>query len=73
MESNRFRRPLVWKTATKSLRISVTRCWLDSLGKKGLLGLTWEWDFLTGRVFTPVITMENYDAAKLDFAVRLVW
>ena len=53
----------------KVLRISVTRCWLDS-GKKGARFVTWEWDFDRQGVHVGHYFMENYEAAKQDFAVR---
>ena len=40
------------------------------LGKKGARFVTWEWDFDRQGVHTGHYFMENYEAAKLDFAVR---
>ena len=40
------------------------------LGKKGAQFVTWEWDFDRQGVHAGHYHMENYDAAKLDFAVR---
>ena len=40
------------------------------LGKKGARFVTWEWDFDRQGVHTGHYHMENYEAAKLDFAVR---
>ena len=40
------------------------------LGKKGARFVTWEWDFDRQGVHAGHYHMENYDAAKLDFAVR---
>ena len=40
------------------------------LGKKGAKFVTWEWDFDRQGVHAGHYHMENYEAAKLDFAVR---
>ena len=40
------------------------------LGKKGANFVTWEWDFARKGVHAGHYFMENYEAAKLDFAVR---
>ena len=40
------------------------------LGKKGARFVTWEWDFDRQGVHSGHYFMENYEAAKLDFAVR---
>ena len=40
------------------------------LGKKGARFVTWEWDFGRQGVHTGHYFMENYEAAKKDFAVR---
>ena len=40
------------------------------LGKKGARFVTWEWDFDRQGVHAGHYLMENYDAAKLDFAAR---
>ena len=40
------------------------------LGKKGARFVTWEWDFDRQGVHTGHYFMENYEAAKQDFAVR---
>ena len=40
------------------------------LGKKGAKFVTWEWDFDRRGVHAGHYHMENYEAAKLDFAVR---
>ena len=40
------------------------------LGKKGARFVTWEWDFDRQGVHAGHYHMENYEAAKLDFAVR---
>ena len=40
------------------------------LGKKGARFVTWEWDFDWQGVHTGHYFMENYEAAKKDFAVR---
>ena len=40
------------------------------LGKKGARFVTWEWDFDRQGVHAGHYHMENYDAAKLDFAAR---
>ena len=40
------------------------------LGKKGAKFVTWEWDFDRKGVHAGHYFMENYEAAKLDFAVR---
>ena len=40
------------------------------LGKKGAKFVTWEWDFDRKGVHAGHYHMENYEAAKLDFAVR---
>ena len=40
------------------------------LGKKGARFVTWEWDFDRHGVHAGHYHMENYDAAKLDFAAR---
>ena len=40
------------------------------LGKKGARFVTWEWDFDRQGVHAGHYFMENYEAAKLDFAVR---
>ena len=40
------------------------------LGKKGARFVTWEWDFDRQGVHTGHYFMENYEAAKKDFAVR---
>ena len=40
------------------------------LGKKGARFVTWEWDFDRQGVHADHYHMENYEAAKLDFAVR---
>ena len=40
------------------------------LGKKGARFVTWEWDFDRQGVHTGQYFMENYEAAKQDFAVR---
>ena len=40
------------------------------LGKKGARFVTWEWDFDRQGVHAGHYHMENYDAAKLDCAVR---
>ena len=40
------------------------------LGKKGARFVTWEWDFGLQGVHAGHYHMENYEAAKLDFAVR---
>ena len=39
-------------------------------GKKGARFVTWEWDFDRQGVHAGHYHMENYEAAKLDFAVR---
>ncbi len=46
------------------------RCWLDVARKKGARFVTWEWDFDRQGVHAGHYHMENYDAAKLDFAAR---
>ena len=43
---------------------------VGQLGKKGAKFVTWEWDFDRQGVHTGHYHMENYEAAKLDFAVR---
>ena len=43
------------------------------LGKKGARFVTWEWDFDRQGVHAGHYFMENYEAAKQDFAVRPVW
>ena len=43
------------------------------LGKKGAKFVTWEWDFDRKGVHAGHYFMENYEAAKLDFAVRAGW
>ena len=40
------------------------------LGKKGARFVTWEWDFDRQGVHAGHYFMENYEAAKLDFAAR---
>ena len=40
------------------------------LGKKGAQFVTWEWDFARQGVHVGHYFMENYEAAKKDFAVR---
>ena len=40
------------------------------LGKKGAKFMTWEWDFDRKGVHAGHYFMENYEAAKLDFAAR---
>ena len=40
------------------------------LGKKGAKFVTWEWDFDRRSVHAGHYFMENYEAAKKDFAVR---
>ena len=40
------------------------------LGKKGARFVTWEWDFDRKGVHAGHYFMENYEAAKLDFAAR---
>ena len=40
------------------------------LGKKGAQFVTWEWDFDRQGVHAGHYFMENYEAAKQDFAVR---
>ena len=40
------------------------------LGKKGAKFVTWEWDFDRQGVHAGHYFMENYEAAKQDFAVR---
>ena len=40
------------------------------LGKKGAKFVSWEWDFDRQGVHAGHYFMENYEAAKLDFAVR---
>ena len=40
------------------------------LGKKGAKFVTWEWDFARKGVHAGHYHMGNYEAAKLDFAVR---
>ena len=40
------------------------------LGKKGARFVTWEWDFDRQGVHAGHYFMENYEAAKMDFAVR---
>mgnify|MGYP001026722291 FL=1 len=40
------------------------------LGKKGAQFVTWEWDFARQGVHVGHYFMENYEAAKQDFAVR---
>ena len=40
------------------------------LGKKGARFVTWEWDFDRQGVHAGHYHMENYEAAKMDFAVR---
>ena len=40
------------------------------LGKKGARFVTWEWDFDRQGVHAGHYFMENYEAAKQDFAVR---
>jgi len=40
------------------------------LGKKGARFVTWEWDFDRQGVHSGHYFMENYEAAKQDFAVR---
>ena len=40
------------------------------LGKKGARFVTWEWDFDRKGVHAGHYHMENYEAAKMDFAVR---
>ena len=40
------------------------------LGKKGARFVTWEWDFDRRGVHAGHYFMENYEAAKKDFAVR---
>ena len=40
------------------------------LGKKGAKFVTWEWDFDRKGVHAGHYFMENYEAAKLDFAAR---
>ena len=40
------------------------------LGKKGAKFVTWEWDFDRKGVHAGHYHMKNYEAAKLDFAVR---
>ena len=40
------------------------------LGKTGARFVTWEWDFDRKGVHTGHYHMENYEAAKMDFAVR---
>ena len=40
------------------------------LGKKGAKFVTWEWDFDRQSVHAGHYFMENYEAAKLDFAAR---
>ena len=40
------------------------------LGKKGARFVTWEWDFDRRSVHAGHYFMENYEAAKQDFAVR---
>ena len=40
------------------------------LGKKGARFVTWEWDFDRQGVHVGHYFMENYEAAKLDFAAR---
>ena len=40
------------------------------LGKKGAKFVSWEWDFDRQGVHTGHYFMENYEAAKQDFAVR---
>ena len=40
------------------------------LGKKGAQFVTWEWDFDRQGVHAGHYFMENYEAAKLDFAAR---
>ena len=40
------------------------------LGKKGARFVTWEWDFDRQSVHAGHYFMENYEAAKLDFAAR---
>ena len=40
------------------------------LGKKGAKFVTWEWDFDRQGVHAGHYFMENYEAAKLDFAAR---
>ena len=46
------------------------RCWPGSLGKTGAKFVTWEWDFDRQGVHAGHYFMENYEAAKQDFAVR---
>ena len=52
-------------------------CWFSrtkssagQLGKKGARFVTWEWDFDRQGVHSGHYFMENYEAAKQDFAVR---
>ena len=40
------------------------------LGKKGARFVTWEWDFDRQGIHAGHYFMENYEAAKLDFAAR---
>ena len=40
------------------------------LGKKGARFVTWEWDFDRQGVHAGHYHMENYEASKMDFAVR---
>ena len=40
------------------------------LGKKGARFVTWKWDFDRQGVHAGHYHMENYEAAKMDFAVR---
>ena len=43
---------------------------VGQLGKKGARFVTWEWDFDRQGVHAGHYHMENYEAAKIDFAVR---
>ena len=42
----------------------------EQFGKTGARFVTWEWDFVRKGVHAGHYHMENYEAAKLDFAVR---
>lgn len=42
----------------------------EQFGKTGARFVTWEWDFDRKGVHAGHYHMENYEAAKLDFAVR---
>ena len=46
------------------------RCWQGSSCKTGAKFVTWEWDFDRQGVHAGHYFMENYEAAKQDFAVR---